>query len=363
MLILYHSNVNYVFAGGFNVHCTQSAESVHKLCMHLASARVHHRDLSSTKSAMLRHLLLRYLFEDMQQLDTRPRLPPLRRLNLRTPPHGVRCELCRFDTAEKFTEQSFQEKFLHRQARIAKVELMDLLCDKFEMSRSLGSYERLEQFRYFMGQNLVRRDGMKLWSTGTKYPSNKRGKERGDILRIEGHERVGHTNNALCCEAIAFLTVTGLDHADFPIPQSVKNEVQVFQDSTKREVRHYAVIFVLGRWFTPHRTAVGRDSSYRPICPGPLHINHSLWKYARARQTRKSMITSSGVPTEAFSRQAHVFGESRSEQIETLNKEKHAYFALLFASNVVERVNMCPVFIPNTSQPDAQTWLQTINVV
>ena len=101
-----HSKVNYVFAGGFNVHCTQSAESVHKLCMHLASARVHHRDLSSTKSAMLRHLCLRYLFEDMQQFDTRPRIPALRTLSF-----GVRAELCDFRGVIKFTEPVFQKHF------------------------------------------------------------------------------------------------------------------------------------------------------------------------------------------------------------------------------------------------------------
>jgi hypothetical protein len=295
----------------------------------------------------------------MQQFDTRPRIPALRTLSF-----GVRAELCDFRGVIKFTEPVFQKTFLHREARIAKVELMDLLCDKFEISRTLSSYERLEPFRYFMGQKLVRRDGTVLWATDTKYPSTtKRGKQRRDILRIEGHERVRRNRNALCCEAIAFLTVMGLDRADFPIPESVKDEIRLATLAARPQIQHYSVTFILGRWFSPHDTAVGRDSSYRPICPGPLHINHRLWKYARARQTRKSMVTSSGEPTPAFLEHAHLFGESRSEQMETLNNEKRAYFALLFPSVVVERINMCPVFIPNTSKQNDQTWLQTVTVV
>ena len=75
------------------------------------------------------------------------------------------------------------------------------------------------------------------------------------------------------------------------------------------------------------------------------------------------MVTSSGEPTPVFLEHAHLFGESRSEQMETLNNEKRAYFALLFPSVVVERINMCPVFIPNTSKQNDQTWLQTVTVV
>ena len=56
-----------ISAGGFNVHCTQGAEAVHKLCMHLASLRVRHKDLNSTQSAMLRYLCLRSLFQDIKQ--------------------------------------------------------------------------------------------------------------------------------------------------------------------------------------------------------------------------------------------------------------------------------------------------------
>ena len=330
------------------MHCTQSSEAKHKIVMHVASARVHHRDVQSTKSAMLRHLCLRNLFEDMKQFDTRPPIPALRTLSF-----GVRATLCSLPTLDRFTTASFQETFLHREARIARVELLDLLCNKFEIPKSLASYTHLEQLRYHVGQKLIRRDGSVLWATDSNYPSdNKRGKRRRDVLRIQGDEQVDtNTRNALCCEAVVFLNVS-LERARFTIP-----------DSVKEEVLDGSVTFVLGRWFTPHDTAVGRDSCNMPTCPGPLYINHCLWQYARARQIRKSMMAPAGVTTAAFLRQAQLFGESHSEQMIAFENEKQAYFGLLFPSNILKRINMCPTFMPNTSKPNYQTWLQTITVV
>ena len=298
---------------------------------------------------MLRYLFLRTLFEDMKQFDTRPGIPPLRTLSF-----GVRVALCPMQTAERFSAVTFQESFLHREARIARVELLDLLCDKLAIPKTRSSYSRLEMLRYDVGQKFIRSDGLVLWATDTKYlPSTKGCHQRRDILLLQGSEQINTTtHNALCCQAVIFLTISDFVLSGLTVPISVQDEMT--QDS---------VTFILGRWFAPHDTVIDRDSLHRPICPGPLHINHCLWKYARATQTRKTLVTSAGVPTAAFNRQAHMFGHSSVEQMSTLNNEKYAYFGLVFPSNVVQRVNMCPVFIPNTSKPDMNTWLQTVTVI
>lgn len=324
------------------MHCTQSAEAKHKIVMHVASVRVHHRDVNSTQSSMLHYLFLRKLFDAMKQLDPRPGIPPLRTLSF-----GVRVPLCQLETVERFSAVAFQESFLHREARIARVELMDLLCDKLALPRTRLSYSRLEMLRYNLGQKFIRSDGLVLWATDTQYlPETKGCHQRRDNLLLHG------TDQALCCQAVLFFTVSGFALTGLTVPESVQDEMD--EDS---------VTFILGRWFAPHDTSVDRDSAHRPICPGPLHINHCLWKFARASQTRKTLVTSTGVPTPAFNRQAHMFGQSSVEQISILNNEKHAYFGLHFPSNVVERVNMCPVFIPNTSTPDMNTWMQTVTVI
>ena len=107
-----------------------------------------------------------------------------------------------------------------------------------------------------------------LWATDSNYHgAGRNDRRRRDILFIKGSERtdVG-TRNALCCEAVMFLTVGDLTSADFRVPDNVVQDVD----------DNGSITFVLGRWFAPHDTARERDSRFRPICPGPLHIAQSL---------------------------------------------------------------------------------------
>ena len=134
------------------MHCTQAAESKHKLCMKMASYRVCHRDVSTTKSSMLHYLCLRYLFDDMIEYVSCGKLPTLRTLTF-----GVRLPLCSMGSG--FATARFQGTILHREARIFRVELLDLLCDTFGLRKTRASYRRLESLSYTIGQKLVRRDG------------------------------------------------------------------------------------------------------------------------------------------------------------------------------------------------------------
>jgi len=338
-----------ISAGGFNVHCTQSAEAVHKTCMHLASVRVLHRDVNSTQAAMLRYLCLRSLFQDMQKTAI---IAPVRTRNYSC---GLRSILFRVPGVERFASLSFQKTILHREVRLAGVELLGLLCDKFGLPDTRASYVRLENLSYSCGQKLIRKNGNALWATDSNYLCDgRKDRRRRDILFIEGVETINPTtSNALCCEAVLFLTVTNLDLADFVVPPSVLEDVDGKGTLT----------FILGRWFTPHDTVFERDSCHRPICPGPLHINHCLWKYASAPRDRPALVTHAGLPTELFAHQYNFFGRTVQEANAALEHEKRAYFCLLSDKNVKGVMNMCPTFVPNTSTLDPSTWLQSVTVL
>ena len=328
------------------MHCTQGAESKHKQCMKMASYRVRHRDVSTTKSSMLHYLCLRALFDDMREYVSVNNLPKLRTLTF-----GVRLPLC--SMGSHFTSARFQGTILHREARVFRVELLDLLCDRFNMSKTRGSYRKLESLRYTIGQKLVRRDGSVWWATDSKFAGGGIHRRRRDILSIEGYETVDNQRNALCCEAVAFVSVSHFTNSNIVLPADVRSEIN----------EHGDLNLILGRYFAPSVNALNRDRQYRPVCPGPLWINHCLWRYARTHRDRSALVTVSGVPTAAYQRQSHLFGSTPAERSAAFDREKRAYFNLLLPNNILCRTNMCPCFVPGTSQPDLDTWLQTVTVL
>ena len=104
-------------AGSFGVHCTQSAEDKHKLCMHLASVRVHHRDVNSTQPAML-HYLLVFCIHCSKTYRIFSIVAPVR---IRKYSCGLRSIFFELKSLERFTSVTFQETLLHREVRLAGV--------------------------------------------------------------------------------------------------------------------------------------------------------------------------------------------------------------------------------------------------
>lgn len=351
-LILQHQHwvEQVISAGCFGLHCTQSAESKHKECMHLASVRVRHLDINSTQSSMLRYLYLRTLCQDIHTKFSCP--APVRTRNYSW---GLRCILFELKTRDRFASVASQQTILHPEVRLAKVELLGLLCNKFGLPDTRSSYTRLEVLSYDCGQKYIRENGKTLWATDSNYHGDgRKDRRRRDVLFIKGNERtdVG-TRNALCCEAVMFLKVSNLEAADFDIPPDVAEDLD----------GDGSVTFVLGRWFAPHDSVFERDSCHRPICPGPLHINHCLWKYARSDHDRPALVKPGGQPTPLFDEQYTLFGRTMPEARATLQLEKRAYFCLLSHKNIIDVMNMCPVFVPNTSVPDPRAWLQSVTVL
>ena len=160
--------------------------------------------------------------------------------------------------------------------------------------------------------------------------------KRRDIVGLKGLER----GNALSCEIICFVQVEKIEKL-FGGP---------------RDSRVYALV----RWLEPHPDSWERDEWRRPVCPGPLHINHCFWRYALTQGSRRSLVRQDGQPTPAFTRYRHLFGRTEADQNLCRQREERAYYGLVTPDSIVGTLNMCPVFLNNSSSPNCQTWLQSV---
>ena len=193
-------------SGGFNVHNTQAAEAFHKICMKLAVARVRHSHANKTQESMLQYLQYNLLFDTISQ--ERLQGKPKRKYGSRTRTCSVRLPL-KVNFGPNFLDAAVQRRFLHPEARVAVVELLDLLCDKFVIPRTRASYTILQNLDYGFGQKLIV-DGNIFWATDTKYTyeTKARSHKRREILFFKEVENVTtgrFTTNALCCEAVCTL--------------------------------------------------------------------------------------------------------------------------------------------------------------
>ena len=134
-----------VIAGGFNVHCTQAAESSHKVNMHLMSARARHLDANYTQSRMLTYLRWYEVFET---LHDKP-IPMSRQTKT-----GVSA-LLRIPSLDRglrqtwpFATVGFQSTFLHGQVRVSGGEFLDLLCNRFGFTQARSSYLKTWEFAF-----------------------------------------------------------------------------------------------------------------------------------------------------------------------------------------------------------------------
>ena len=148
-----HWVAQLISGGAFGVHCTQAAEAHHKHCMKLPAQRVRHLDNNNTTRFMQEYLKNTYLFDSMIEDEAKPvvrAVTPVR-AGLRTP---LTC-----DMGTDFASPTIQQSFLHSELRIARFELLDLLCNHFKLPNSTASYVLLENFEFRFGQQLCRCDG------------------------------------------------------------------------------------------------------------------------------------------------------------------------------------------------------------
>ena len=142
-----------VSAGSFGVHCTEAAEAHHKISMRLTANRVRHLRQNRTQASMLSYLLRHVLFTTLLQEQTRPTPATSKRS---TPPEGIVqlplvTTVCPRAGRKPCTmglnlhEVRNQQRFLHPEVRLARVELMDLLCDRLGLPKSRATYRHMNK--------------------------------------------------------------------------------------------------------------------------------------------------------------------------------------------------------------------------
>ena len=288
--------------------------------------------------------------------------PRPRGLSIRGLGKPLSCEM-----GNNLANPTVQQSFLHPELRIARVELLDMLCIRLDLPQTPASYTLLESFQFRFGQQLVRSDGNVYWATDSSYlySSARGGFGRREVLCIAGNETVKKrqpdgseeiVKNALCCQAVCFLVLDNVT----TFYQNGGTLPREFQD----RVHDNKLTMVIGRWFEPHPRALERDEQCRPVCPGELHINHCLWRFCATRIHRRSLFRRNGTKTLATTRQASIFGRTLREQDLCLAAEKYAYFCLIFPNTITGTAFMSPMFVPGTATPDySGPWLQTVTVV
>lgn len=367
-LLHQHWVMQLLSGGSFGVHCTQSAEAAHKLSAKLAGLRVRHLHVNKTQHSMLKYMFYYTLFEDLKT-----RMPVRithRRVNNTHLNSRVRITLShnfQSSPAERFRSPSFQAKFIHKEVPVSNSELMDLLCTKLGLSQTCDSYALLDRLSYTLGQKLIRRNDNKIfWATDTQYSfdTSLHSRRRRDTLFVKGQEERDYNVaggitvkkiNALCGEAVCFLDVSDLSSIDLPVFQRPVPDPDPHRE-LRAAILNDTVTLILVRWFEPHVTML-RDEMCRPSCPGPLHINHCLWRYAVTDTRRKSMVTRTGQCTAGFSRHRHFFADGG------LQSHQHAYYGLIYVDDVVSTTTMTPTFVPGTATPDKRVWLQSVTII
>lgn len=319
-----------VVAGGFNVHNTESAESAHKVNMHLASLRARHMDANYTQSRMLTYTRWYLVFESLNDKSVpvsrqfRPGLSAV--LNIPCLRHPL---------PRNFTTVAFQSTFLHHQVPLAGVEFLNLLCVQFALPKTRRSYTHLQRLHLRIGLKCTREEDRETFlATDTRH----------DMLRLRGHEE----GDSFCCETICFVQV-----------DNVKTLPRQHNDTPDRRV------LVLVRWFSPHADSWERDSLRRPLCPGPLSINNCLWTYSRTPTPRRALVNQGGgQPSQGFREHAlRACGINNDDVLLDLwNREKHAYYGFITPDNIASRVNMAPTFQRGSAVPDYNRWLETVTM-
>ena len=334
-------------AGGFNVHCTQSSEAAHKTSAKLAAARVRHLHGMKTVQSMSTYLCAYTVFEHLKKFfpdpaSTGPACPIVYGVKVPVNPDGE----YNLMSSASFATPHFQVQLLHEEIPVTRVEFMDMLCDQFGLPKSLQTYRHFQRLGFKFGQKFTCSSGEHYWATESQYPFpnvfNRR--VRRDrffvdgvvkkVYRLADGRRV-ERYNALCAEATCFLTVSNLSQVVIPAldPALAPDKTEL-----RGSIHNDSITFFLVRWFEPHHDSHERDHLNRPICPGPLYINHCLWKYAKTHSARRSVPLHWNID------------------------QRYAYYGLIFPHNVINKVNMTPCFVGGTVQTSID-WLQTVTLL
>jgi len=340
--------------GSLNANDTEGSEASHKTNMGLASQRVRHRRDNVTTTNMHNYLCSDVMYQGVSCLHERSVSQNHKSHINRSIKHGVRSFVSTVHMGDDLTSSRAQKYFLHPQVRLARVELLDMLCDKLQMSKTRESYSMLQCLSWTFGRKLVMPNGVVYWATDTDYLGDTDSSRR-DVFRIHGSERCRQLETSFCCEAVVFVQISGW-HLLLDAMPNRELPRYLAQDLDSDTLR-----FVLGRWLTDHPDSTRRDSTFRPVCPGPLEHTHCLWKYAKTTRPRK-LMTTNGRPSAAFTACKDMFGSTHHAVYKKWDEEQRAYYTLLLTSTIVTTSQISREYIPG--QMDlSDAWLETVTVV
>ena len=407
-------------AGSFHTHCTQAAEAHHKTSMGLTSSRVKHLRHNYTQNRMQKYLCDHTLFESLSYLHNKTSKKQLR---IRKP--GVYNPLTvmsatgpeRLSMGDNLSSPENQKDFLHAEIRVSRVELMDMVCLKLGLPKTVTSYKLLSSVTWKFGQSLITPHGVQYWATDSAYSvgGDKSKQRRRDIfllkgLNISSHHMIKfHPSSRLISSYHTFISsiqvflvhpfiyffhilthdVTGTEEATVYFPDGSERDIMTAYatESTcfvsisyfdhilssmektipghlKADMIDGGLTFVLGKWFTSHPSAWERDSLCRPMCPGFLRSTHCLWKLAVTKTPRKIMVSrqSPTHPSTTYLENKHLFGKSESQQLQTWNDEKNTYYGLVGISSIVSTLHMTREYQVN-SMKHSDNWIESVTVV
>ena len=111
------------------------------------------------------------------------------------------------------------------------------------------------------------------------------------------------------------------------------------------------IILTLIRWLSPHPRAILRDKSLRPVCPPPLDINHSLWKFT---ETRRPMLTN-----DTIVRNLNLYdGDDIPQRERCAHLESRATYDLIVPQSIDYFINCTR----SDEQSEGNTILETITI-
>ena len=137
--------------------------------MKLSSQRVRHFRQNRTQKSMLDYLRRYTLFEALIQLQ--PPSPvhkePCRQdINILLP---LQCDTGYVLMGHDLQTVQRQQQFLHPEVRLARVEILDMLCERLDLSKTRQTYSFMNGLEWTFGQKLVMPGGLMYWATDTQY--------------------------------------------------------------------------------------------------------------------------------------------------------------------------------------------------
>ena len=213
--------------------------------MRLPSQRVWHYGPHRTQDAMLRYLMKNLVFAELKDLviPDRAGLTPTPNAGVGLPLQFLhRGGVCNVAMGRSLVSVASQRNILHEEVRLARVELLDLMCAKLNMPRTQYSYAVLECLEWTFGQKLTLPGGEQYWATDSAYSwySDHTSRNRRDCFILDDSESAPVTlpngrqvrrQTALCCQAICFVKVTNMDrlrrhiHLPYDIESEIRGEV------------------------------------------------------------------------------------------------------------------------------------------